>query len=176
MAPIPWQGTTLITGGIYTRFAQEDLKKSVLARTSDGVALAIAMSEPGAGSDVAALTCRAERTSDGWVINGQKTWCTNAHLADSILLVARTNRGEKKHHGLTMFHVPVNTPGLSIKGIDTMNGEEVNDLYFDQSVVADHQLGVLACIDQRTPILQWLGEWAGYVVTGRSVLGSSRKS
>lgn len=135
MAPIPWHGTTLITGGIYNRFAREDLKKSVLARISDGVALAIAMSEPGAGSDVAALTCRADRTSDGWVINGQKTWCTNAHLADSILLVARTNRGEKKHHGLTMFHVPVNTPGLSIKGIATMNGEEVNDLYFTDCVL-----------------------------------------
>ncbi|MEN0136424.1 MAG: acyl-CoA dehydrogenase family protein [Rhodococcus sp. (in: high G+C Gram-positive bacteria)] len=130
MAPIPWHGTTLITGGIYNRFANEELKKSVLARIAEGTALAIAMSEPGAGSDVAALNCRAERTADGWVLNGQKTWCTNAHLADSILVVARTDRGEKKHHGLTMFHVPSDTPGLSIKGIDTMNGEEVNDLYF----------------------------------------------
>ncbi|UZG59833.1 acyl-CoA dehydrogenase family protein [Rhodococcus opacus] len=135
MAPIPWHGTTLITGGIYNRFAHEELKKAVLARIADGAALAIAMSEPGAGSDVAAMNCRAERTADGWVLNGQKTWCTNAHLADSILLVARTDRGEKKHHGLTMFHVPSDTPGLIIKGIDTMNGEEVNDLYFTDCVL-----------------------------------------
>ncbi|WP_068164829.1 acyl-CoA dehydrogenase family protein [Rhodococcus phenolicus] len=142
MAPVPWHGTTLITGGIYTKFASEELKKSVLGRLADGAALAISMSEPGAGSDVAALTCRAERTAEGWMINGQKTWCTNAHLADSILLVARTERGDKKHQGLTMFHVPAGTPGLSIKSIDTMNGTEVNDLYFtDCALPADAVVG-----------------------------------
>ncbi|WP_280460206.1 acyl-CoA dehydrogenase family protein [Nocardia carnea] len=130
LAPLPWLGTTLITGGIYHRFAHTELKKAVLGRIANGVALSIAMSEPGAGSDVAALTCRAERTADGWVVNGQKTWCTNAHIADSILLVARTTRGSKKHHGLTMFHVPAGTPGLTMNSIDTLNGPEVNDLYF----------------------------------------------
>lgn len=77
------------------------------------------------------------------MINGQKTWCTNAHLADSILLVARTERGDKKHQGLTMFHVPAGTPpGLSIKSIDTMNGTEVNDLYFtDCALPADAVVG-----------------------------------
>ncbi|MGU3583145.1 acyl-CoA dehydrogenase family protein [Rhodococcus sp. C26F] len=142
LAPVPWHGTTLITAGIYTRFASEELKRSVLGRLAEGAALAIAMSEPEAGSDVAALTCRAERTTEGWVINGQKTWITNAHQADSILLVARTERGEKKHHGLTMFHVPADTPGLTIKGIDTLNGTEVNDLYFADCVLpADAVVG-----------------------------------
>ena len=144
MAPLPGIGTTLITGGIYHRFADEQLKKSVLGRIAEGAALAISMSEPGAGSDVAAVTCRAERSSDGWVINGQKTWCTNAHFADSILLVARTTRGEKKHHGLTMFHVPTDVDGLSIKGIETMNGSEVNDLYFtDCELPADAVVGTV---------------------------------
>ncbi|MGW0045441.1 acyl-CoA dehydrogenase family protein [Rhodococcus sp. NPDC003348] len=142
MAPVPWHGTTLITGGIYSKFASEELKTQVLGRLAEGAALAISMSEPGAGSDVAALTCRAERTDDGWVVNGQKTWCTNAHLADSILLVARTERGELKHHGLTMFHVPAGTPGMAVKGIDTMNGTEVNDLYFTDCVLpADAVVG-----------------------------------
>ncbi|MGW5073613.1 acyl-CoA dehydrogenase family protein [Rhodococcus sp. NPDC004095] len=142
MAPVPWHGTTLITGGIYSKFASEELKTQVLGRLAEGAALAISMSEPGAGSDVAALTCRAERTDDGWVVNGQKTWCTNAHLADSILLVARTERGERKHHGLTMFHVPAGTPGMAVKGIDTMNGTEVNDLYFTDCVLpADAVVG-----------------------------------
>jgi isovaleryl-CoA dehydrogenase len=137
MAPLPWLGTTLIVGGIYNRFASETLKRSVLSRIAEGAAMAISMSEPGAGSDVAAMTCRADRTSDGWVINGQKTWCTNARAADSILLVARTSHGEKKHHGLTMFHVPRDTPGLEIKPIDTMNGPEVNDLYFTDCVLPE---------------------------------------
>src|SRR5699024_2077560 len=62
--------------------------------------------------------------------------------ADSILLVARTSRGEKKHHGLTMFHVPRDTPGMEIKGIETMNGSEVNDLFFtDCQLPADAVIG-----------------------------------
>ena len=78
------------------------------------------------------------------MINGQKTWCTNAHFADSILFVARTTRGEKKHHGLTMFHVPTDVDGLSIKGIDTLNGSEVNDLYFtDCELPADAVVGTV---------------------------------
>lgn len=142
MAPIPWLGTSLITGGIYNRFACEEMKDSVLNRLAAGEALAVAMSEPGAGSDVAALTCRAERKGDGWVINGQKTWITNAHQADSILLVARTSRGEKPHHGLTMFHVPHDAAGMDVQGIDTMNGAEVNDLFFtDCELPSDAVIG-----------------------------------
>lgn len=146
MAPIPWLGTTLITAGIYNRFASEELKTQVLGRVADGAALSISMSEAGAGSDVAALVCRAEKTEQGWVVNGSKTWCTNAHLADSILLVARTTRGDKKHHGLTMFHVPAGTEGLDIKPIDTMNGTEVNDLYFTDCVLPDS--AVIGEVDQ----------------------------
>lgn len=130
LAPLPWLGTTLITGGIYNKYATEEMKKEVLGGIAEGNALSVAMSEPGAGSDVAALTCRADKTDAGWVINGQKTWITNAHQASSILLVARTSREDKRHDGLTMFHVPIGTPGLSINGIDTLNGREVNDVYF----------------------------------------------
>ena len=85
----------------------------------------------------ATSAARAEKTADGWVINGQKTWCSNAHFADNILLVARTGRGDGKHEGLTMFHVPADTAGLKISGIDTMGGKEVNDLYFTDCVLPD---------------------------------------
>ncbi len=71
------------------------------------------------------------------MINGQKTWCSNAHFADNILLVARTGRGDGKHEGLTMFHVPADTAGLKISGIDTMGGKEVNDLYFTDCVLPE---------------------------------------
>lgn len=75
-----------------------------------------------------ALRCRAERQADGdWLIDGQKTWISNAHLADSMLLVVRT--GGDKHKGLTMFHVPASTPGIEIRGIETMGGREVNDVF-----------------------------------------------
>ncbi|MFD5514879.1 acyl-CoA dehydrogenase family protein [Streptomyces sp. NPDC127066] len=121
--------TTVITAKAYERFGTERQKAEVLAGAARGAVLSIAMSEPAAGSDVGALSCRARRGPDGdWLIDGQKTWISNAHLADSILLVART--GAAKHAGLTMFHVPAGTPGVEIRGIETMGGREVNDVFF----------------------------------------------
>lgn len=142
MAPVGGIGPTLITGAAYQKFGSAEQKDEVLAGIVAGKTYSISMSEPEAGSDVGNLSCKATRTDDGWVIDGQKTWCSNAHFADAILLVARTSRGEDKHHGLTMFHVPAGTPGLTIKGIGTMGGKDVNDLYFtDVHLPADAVIG-----------------------------------
>ncbi|MCF2530943.1 acyl-CoA dehydrogenase family protein [Yinghuangia soli] len=142
MAPIGGHGPARITAGVYQRFGTPAQRESVLKRFCEGSVLAISMSEPGAGSDVGALTCRAERTADGWRVNGQKTWCSNAHFADSILLIARTDSSGDKHQGLTMFHVPAGTAGLDIRQIDTMGGREVNDLFFtDLELPADAVVG-----------------------------------
>lgn len=130
LAPIGGIGPTLITAAAYERFGNEEQRTRALELTVGGGTLSISMSEPGAGSDVAALRCTAERDGDEWVINGQKTWCSNAHFADRILLVARTDSSGAKHEGITMFDVPADIPGLQITGIDTMGGKEVNDLYF----------------------------------------------
>ncbi|MFD0311318.1 acyl-CoA dehydrogenase family protein [Streptomyces sp. NPDC127119] len=128
MVPAGGFVTSVITAKAYERFGTERQKREVLTGVGRGRVLAIAMSEPGAGSDVGALTCRARRDPDGdWVIDGQKTWISNAHIADSILLVARTS-GDK-HAGLTMFHLPADTPGVEIRGIETMGGREVNDVH-----------------------------------------------
>ncbi|WP_328497996.1 acyl-CoA/acyl-ACP dehydrogenase [Streptomyces sp. NBC_00414] len=128
MVPAGGFVTSVITAKAYERFGTERQKREVLTGVVRGDVLAIAMSEPAAGSDVGALTCRARRDPGGdWLIDGQKTWISNAHIADSILLVARTS-GDK-HAGLTMFHVPAGTPGVEIRGIETMGGREVNDVY-----------------------------------------------
>ncbi|MFH8470683.1 acyl-CoA dehydrogenase family protein [Streptomyces sp. NPDC017991] len=128
MVPAGGFVTSVITAKAYERFGTERQKREVLAGVGRGRVLAIAMSEPAAGSDVGALTCRARRGPDGdWLIDGQKTWISNAHIADSILLVARTSRD--KHAGLTMFHVPADTPGVEVRGIETMGGREVNDVH-----------------------------------------------
>ncbi|MDL9944294.1 acyl-CoA dehydrogenase family protein [Gordonia sp. ABSL11-1] len=137
MAPIGGIGPTLITAAAYQKFADEQLKKEVLTGVAAGDSLSISMSEPEAGSDVANLSCRAEKVDGGWVINGQKTWCSNAHFARSILLIARTEKTGKKHEGLTQFHIAAGTPGLEIKGIDTLGGREVNDLYFTDCEIPD---------------------------------------
>lgn len=120
--------TTVITARAYERFGSEERRRTVLEGVARGKVLAVAMSEPGAGSDVGALRTRAERLpGGGWLVEGQKTWISNAHLAESMLLVART--GPDKHRGLTMFHVPMDTPGVEVRGIETMGGREVNDVF-----------------------------------------------
>ncbi|MFB7243793.1 acyl-CoA dehydrogenase [Streptomyces populi] len=128
MVPCGGFVTTVITAKAYERFGSERQRREVLSGAVRGDVLSIAMSEPGAGSDVGALRCRARRERDGtWVIDGQKTWISNAHHAKSILLVART--GEDKHGGLTMFHLPADAPGVEIRGIETMRGREVDDVF-----------------------------------------------
>ncbi|CAM3098252.1 acyl-CoA dehydrogenase family protein [Prescottella defluvii] len=137
MAPIGGIGPTLITGAAYEKFGTDAQKEAVLGGIVRGASESISMSEPEAGSDVGNLSCRAEKVSDGWLINGQKTWCSSAHFAENILLVARTDRSGSKHEGLTMFHLPTDTPGLKISGIDTMGGKEVNDLYLTDVLLPD---------------------------------------
>ncbi|MDX3326312.1 acyl-CoA/acyl-ACP dehydrogenase [Streptomyces sp. ME02-6979-3A] len=122
--------TSVITAKAYERFGSEEQCKAAVGGAVAGQVLSIAMSEPGAGSDVAALRCRAGRTPNGgWLIDGHKTWISNAHLAEHILLVARTGPGGANHDGLTMFHVPARTPGIEIRPIETMGGREVNDVF-----------------------------------------------
>ncbi|MGI8630986.1 MAG: acyl-CoA dehydrogenase family protein [Solirubrobacterales bacterium] len=130
LAPIGGYATTLIVAGAYDRFGTTEQKQAMLGGIAAGTPEAIAMSEPGAGSDVGALTCKAERSNGGFVVNGQKTWCSNAHISGHILLVARTTRGDNKHHGLTMLEVPTDAEGLEMRPIDTMGGRETNDLFF----------------------------------------------
>ncbi|MFG2157082.1 acyl-CoA dehydrogenase family protein [Streptomyces olivaceus] len=128
-------------GGFVTTVIAAKAYERLLCGAAGGDVLSIAMSEPEAGSDVGALRCRARRAADGaWVIDGQKTWISNAHWAKSILLVART--GEDKHGGLTMFHLPAGTPGVEVRGIETMGGREVNDVFLtDVRLSADAVVG-----------------------------------
>ncbi|MDT5288091.1 MAG: hypothetical protein QOF88_2980 [Mycobacterium sp.] len=136
MLPISAIGPTFITGGPYQRFGTEAQKENVLRGIVRGASQSISMSEPEAGSDVGNLSTKAEKTSEGWLINGQKTWCSNAHISENILLVARTDRGGGKHEGLTMFHVPADTEGLKISPIELMGGQkDTNDLYFTDVVL-----------------------------------------
>jgi isovaleryl-CoA dehydrogenase len=143
MIPMSFVGVSMITAGAVGRFGSEERKRELLGGIARGRPEAIAMSEPEAGSDVGALSCRAERVDGSYVINGQKTWITGAHAADHILLVCRTNRTEDKHAGMSMLSVPRETEGLEIHGIETMAGREVNDLFFtDCRVPVDRLIGV----------------------------------
>jgi isovaleryl-CoA dehydrogenase len=146
LIPMGFFSVSMITAGAYDRFGTEEQKQEIMGGVARGRVEAIAMSEPEAGSDVGNLSCRAERSNGGFVINGQKTWITAAHAADHILLVCRTNRTDNKHEGLSMISVPAGSEGLEVRGIDTMGGREVNDVFFTDCYIPEER--VLGQVDQ----------------------------
>ncbi len=130
-APIGAYPVTLIVAGALARFGTEAQKRRLLGHVAGGGALAIAMSEPEAGSDVGALSTRAERSNGEWVLNGAKMWCSYAHKASEILIVCRSERGESKHEGLSMVLVPRESDGLTVTPIETLGGKETNELHLE---------------------------------------------
>jgi alkylation response protein AidB-like acyl-CoA dehydrogenase len=100
-------------------------------------------SEPGAGSDLASLKCRAIRESDTYVINGSKIWTTHAHYANWIFLLVRTDSTSKQQAGITFLLAPMNSPGISVTPILSTSGEhEVNQVFFeDVRVPLENRVG-----------------------------------
>jgi alkylation response protein AidB-like acyl-CoA dehydrogenase len=128
--PVAAYGVTLIVVGALNRFGSDEQKRELFGRVVSGGTLAIAMSEPEAGSDVAALKTRARRENGSWVLNGAKMWCSYAHKASHILIVCRTGEGER-HEDMSMILVPHDTEGMTITPISTLGGEETNEIHLD---------------------------------------------
>jgi alkylation response protein AidB-like acyl-CoA dehydrogenase len=100
-------------------------------------------SEPGTGSNLASLTCRAVRGADGWIVDGQKVWTSLAQHAQRCVLLVRTGTLESAHRGITALFVDMATPGIAIRPIETMHGSpEFCEVFFDEVVVPfDRTLG-----------------------------------
>ena len=126
-----WVGPTLILHGT------EEQKRAHLRPIANAEAWwCTGYSEPGSGSDLAALQLRAEKDGDSYVLNGQKTWTSGAHVSGWCWLAARTDFEAPKHKGISVFLVDMETPGVQSRTIINMAGQHsFNEIYFDNTRV-----------------------------------------
>jgi isovaleryl-CoA dehydrogenase len=139
-APIAAYAVTLIVVGALNRFGTEEQKRQLLGHVAGGGTLAIAMSEPESGSDVASIKMSATRDNGEWVLSGSKMWCSFAHKASHVLIVCRSQRTDNPHEGMSMILVPRETEGFTITPIRTLGGEDTNELHLDDVRVPEDAL------------------------------------
>jgi alkylation response protein AidB-like acyl-CoA dehydrogenase len=101
----------------------------------------IGMSEPGSGSDLASIKSRARPVGDKWILNGQKVWTTNAHLAHYMIALVRTSDSESRHGGMSQFIIDLSLPGITVRPIKDLTGSEhFNEVFFDNVELSDADL------------------------------------
>src|ERR1700761_4046188 len=139
-AHTPWYhwGTTSVVARLVQQFGAPELTDAVLPGVLSGeIRLCLGYTEPEGGSDVA--TCKTRAVSDGntWIINGSKMFTSNAQNAKYVFLLTNTDPQGPKHKNLTMFLVPLDSPGVEIQGIRTLDGDRTNIVYYSDVRVDD---------------------------------------
>jgi alkylation response protein AidB-like acyl-CoA dehydrogenase len=130
------------TGPMLLRYGTERQREELLPRMARGECwFAIGMSEPDAGSDLAAIRASARRTDGGWLVSGTKVWTSHAHRAHYMLSLVRTSRGERKHDGLSQVIVDLHAEGVEVRPIRLLTGEHhFNEVVLRDAFVPDHLL------------------------------------
>ena len=141
-APVPML-TINTVGPTIMNFGTDEQKQFFLPKILKGeIHFCIGYSEPGAGTDLAALRTRAERDGEEYVINGQKMWTSLATDADFVWLAVRTNPNVKKHKGISLFAIPMDTPGIKVVPIHVMGESNINQVFYeDVRVPATTRIG-----------------------------------
>jgi len=135
------QGISMLTP-VLLEMGTEEQKQQFIKPTIHGeMVWCQGYSEPGAGSDLASLTTKAELDGDEWVINGQKIWTSTAHLADWIFCLVRTEPGAPKHQGISFLLFSMDTPGIEIRPLVDMTGDaNFNEVFFTDVRVPKDQI------------------------------------
>jgi len=140
-APVPMLTINAI-GPTIMAFGTDEQKEHFLPKILSGeIHFCIGYSEPGAGTDLASLTTRAIRDGDEYVINGQKMWTSLSSDADYVWLAVRTDPEAKKHKGISIVVVPMDTPGITLQPLRLLSDHDINAVFFD-----DVRVPVANCI------------------------------
>ena len=179
-APYDGLAVTMLVAGVINAVGTDFHREQVLDRLLTGrFNCCLGYSEPDHGSDVDAITTRAVQDGDEWVVNGQKMWTTMAHEADWVILLTRTDPDVPKHKGLTMFLVPMDTPGIEVQPVPTMASERTNATFYDEVRIGDEwrlgdvnggwsvmgvalafERGVMGGTNPAVPLLRHVRGWA----------------
>src|SRR3984893_5415973 len=139
-AHTPWYhwGTTSVVARLVQQFGVPELAEKVVPAVLSGeIRLCLGYTEPEGGSDVATCKTRAVRDGDTWIINGSKMFTSNAQNAKYVFLLTNTDPDAPKHKNLTMFLVPLDTPGIDIQAIRTVDGDRTNIVFYSDVRVDD---------------------------------------
>lgn len=171
-APRPIMFGITMCGPVLMRYGTDAQRNHFLPKIASGeIIFCQGYSEPGSGSDLASLKLKAERDGDDFVLNGQKTWTTSAHMADWIFCLVRTSNKGKRQEGITFILVDMATPGVAVKPLITMDGaHEVNEVFFDDVRVPASQ--VIGEVDQGWTVAKYL---LGHERMGGGALGGVKK-
>jgi len=139
-AHTPWfhWGTTAMVARAVRDFGSDELKAEVMEPALSGrIRMCLGYTEPEGGSDVATCKTRAVRDGDSWVINGSKMFTSNAQNASYVFLITNTDPSAPKHQSLTMFLVPLDSPGVEIQPLRTVDGDRTNITYYSDVRIDD---------------------------------------
>jgi alkylation response protein AidB-like acyl-CoA dehydrogenase len=144
-AHTPWYhwGTTSVVARLVQQFGAPELANQLVPGVLSGeIRLCLGYTEPEGGSDVASCNTRAVRDGAAWIINGSKMFTSNAQNARYVFLLTNTDPQGPKHKNLTMFLVPLDSPGIEIQPIRTLDGDRTNIVYYSDVRVDDlHRIG-----------------------------------
>lgn len=131
-------------GNAVVHFGSDDLRARLIPEIAAGrLIFCQGFSEPEAGSDLAALTTRAERRNGHFVVNGHKIWTSNAHISDWIYLAVRTSPAtEKRHHGISVLVAPMESPGITVRTFQTLGGGFLSEVFLENvEIPAEYVVG-----------------------------------